>query len=201
MTGEINTASNIGSSPGIGLFIQKTGVNLEFRKVGSGSEALVISLSAPPYQYPDSCSPSPLFSPSPYLSPSSPSSPALLFTADPISISHRLLADLSADDHTLLVPRTGVRGFLNPVSGKTPTLPAHLVTKAYADTAGADKNYVHNQISAATTWTVLHNLNKYPTVNVIDSGNTVVLGDIVYNSLNQLTVTLSALSTGKVYCN
>lgn len=201
MSGEINTASNVGPIDGTDLFIQKTGVNLEFRKVGSGDAGLIISLETPDaYNYPDSCSPSPFSSPSPFPSPS-PFSPAVIFTADPTGISHRILAFLDADSHMAMVPRTGVRGFTAAVTGKTPVLPGHLATKAYADVAATDKNYVHNQIRAATIWTVVHNLNKYPTVSVIDSGDTVVLGDITYNSLSQLTVTLSALSTGKVYCN
>jgi hypothetical protein len=211
MTGESNTASNLSSSGGIGPFIQKINTNLEFRRLVSESDALIISLDTPDrYNYPDPCisgspSPSPgspYVSPSPYPSPS-PFSPAIVFTVHVPGVSHRLLSlgAVSADDHQYLIPRTGARGFSDVVSGQTPTSATHLATKAYVDATGSDRTYVHNQISASTSWTVVHNLNKYPTVSVIDSGSTVVLGDITYNSVNQLTVTLSALSTGKVYCN
>lgn len=66
---------------------------------------------------------------------------------------------------------------------------------------GTDANYIHTQSVAATTWTVTHNLNKYPAVMIVDSANSVVIGSINYLSLNSLEVELSALSTGKVYCN
>ena len=66
--------------------------------------------------------------------------------------------------------------------------------------------YVHNQSSASNTWTVTHNLRRFPSVTVIDSGNTKVSGTVVYNSKNQLTITFfsggSTLSfSGKAYLN
>ena len=69
-----------------------------------------------------------------------------------------------------------------------------------------DATYTHTQSSTANTWTITHNLNRYPSVTVIDSGNTVVTGTVVYNSANQLTVTFfsadSALAfSGKAYLN
>ena len=72
--------------------------------------------------------------------------------------------------------------------------------------AWTDATYTHNQSSISDTWTINHNLGRYPSVTVIDSGNTVVQGTIVYNSANQLTVTFfsadSALAfSGKAYLN
>ena len=34
---------------------------------------------------------------------------------------------------------------------------------------GVDKNYVHEQSSPSTTWTVDHNLNKRVAISVVDS--------------------------------
>jgi len=70
----------------------------------------------------------------------------------------------------------------------------------------SDKTYVHKQQSAASVWTITHNLNKYPSVTIVDSGFTVVYGEIEYLSKNQLQVTfkegnqLSAFS-GEAYLN
>ena len=66
--------------------------------------------------------------------------------------------------------------------------------------------YIHNQSSVSNTWTVNHNLRRFPSVTVVDSGNTIVEGTVVYNSNKQLTITFfsagSALAfSGKAYLN
>ena len=66
--------------------------------------------------------------------------------------------------------------------------------------------YTHSQTSSSDTWVITHNLGRFPSVAVVDTGNTIVLGSITYNSSNQLTVTFfsggSALATtGKAYLN
>lgn len=64
-----------------------------------------------------------------------------------------------------------------------------------------DKNYVHDQIASSKTWTINHNLNKYPSVMVINSAGTVALGEITYTSLNQVVITFSAQFSGKAFLN
>tara|TARA_R100000479_G_C6286038_1_gene164752 strand:+ start:384 stop:638 length:255 start_codon:yes stop_codon:yes gene_type:complete len=69
-----------------------------------------------------------------------------------------------------------------------------------------DITYTHNQSSTSDTWTITHNLNRFPSVTVVDSANTVVIGTIVYNSVNQLTITFFAGGSavafqGKAYLN
>lgn len=64
-----------------------------------------------------------------------------------------------------------------------------------------DLTYVHTQSSAATVWTINHNLGKYPTVTVIDSGDNVVIGDVTYLDINNLTVEFSAAFGGKAILN
>ena len=66
--------------------------------------------------------------------------------------------------------------------------------------------YTHSQTSSSDTWTITHNLGRYPSVTVVDTGGTVLTAAITYNSANQLTVTFfsggSALATtGKAYLN
>ena len=66
--------------------------------------------------------------------------------------------------------------------------------------------FTHTQSSTSDTWTITHNLAKFPSVTVVDSAETVVIGTIVYNSKNQLTITFfeggSALAfQGKAYLN
>lgn len=74
-------------------------------------------------------------------------------------------------------------------------------TTSVATAAEGDKNYVHTQGAAATSWVVTHNLNKFPSVTVVDSGGTVVMGTVVHNSVNQATLSFSAAFSGKAYFN
>ena len=64
-----------------------------------------------------------------------------------------------------------------------------------------DKNFVYTQNVASSTWVINHNLNKYGSVSIVDSGNTVVNGTIEYNSLDQVTVTFNSAFAGKAFVN
>ena len=68
----------------------------------------------------------------------------------------------------------------------------------YITLTGADR-HVHTQGSAATTWTVVHTLGGRPSVTVVDSTGTVVVGDVTYNSDTQVTITFSAAFSGSAY--
>tara|TARA_R110002153_G_scaffold113977_1_gene256540 strand:+ start:209 stop:472 length:264 start_codon:yes stop_codon:yes gene_type:complete len=75
-------------------------------------------------------------------------------------------------------------------------------TNIIAGTSGAaDANYVHDQGSASATWVVTHGLGKLCSVTVVDTANTVVIGDITYNSVNQVTLKFSGSFSGKAYFN
>ena len=41
-----------------------------------------------------------------------------------------------------------------------------------------DKTYRHPQIQASSSWIIVHNLDKYPSVTIVDSANNVVMGEI-----------------------
>lgn len=75
-----------------------------------------------------------------------------------------------------------------------------LISDMIGDSA-YDSNYIHTQLSSSASWVVNHNLNKYPSVTVVDSANSVVIGDIQYNSVNQLTITFVGAFSGKAYIN
>ena len=69
-----------------------------------------------------------------------------------------------------------------------------------------DITFTHNQNTTSNTCTITHNLNRFPSVTVVDSADTIVYGTVVYNSANQLTITFfegsSALAfQGKAYLN
>ena len=64
-----------------------------------------------------------------------------------------------------------------------------------------DLNYTHNQTIASATWTISHNLNKFPSVTVVDSANRQVFCQAEYIDANNLTLTFSAAFKGKAFCN
>jgi len=64
-----------------------------------------------------------------------------------------------------------------------------------------DKTYVHTQGVASATWVVTHGLNKYPSVTIIDYANNIVHGAVEYDSLNQTTITFTAIFDGTAYFN
>jgi hypothetical protein len=70
-----------------------------------------------------------------------------------------------------------------------------------APSLGGDLSYVHTQTVPAASWTINHNLGKYPAVTVADSSGSVVEGDVVYLSLNFLRIDFSASFGGVAYLN
>lgn len=61
--------------------------------------------------------------------------------------------------------------------------------------------FVFEQAAASDTWVVVHNLNKYPSVTVVDSAGTQFMVQVEYNSKNQLTIYINGATTGKAYLN
>ena len=61
--------------------------------------------------------------------------------------------------------------------------------------------YVHEQGVASAVWTVQHNLNKYPSVNVVDSAGNEIISEVTYNDENSVTITMNGASKGRAYLN
>jgi hypothetical protein len=92
------------------------------------------------------------------------------------------------------------------VAGTTSTPPNADTTNweliaAKGDPGPGSATYTHTQGTLAATWNVVHNLGKYPSVSVVDSGGSVVIPNVVYVDANNVTVTFGAATSGKVYCN
>ena len=66
----------------------------------------------------------------------------------------------------------------------------------------SDKNFVFNQTDVASdTWVITHNLNKYPSVTVLDSSKNEVVGEVTYTNENQLTIKFSGAFKGSATLN
>lgn len=64
-----------------------------------------------------------------------------------------------------------------------------------------DKTYIHIQSLASDVWHVIHNLKKYPSVSIVDSGGSLVVGEVTYLSENTLDISFSASFSGSAYLN
>lgn len=64
-----------------------------------------------------------------------------------------------------------------------------------------DLSFLHEQPSASDTWTIAHNLGKYPSVTVVDSAGDECEGVTNYVGLNQVVISFSAAFAGRAFLN
>ena len=67
--------------------------------------------------------------------------------------------------------------------------------------SGKDAHFTYTQVTPSNTWDVTHNLNKKPSVTVVDSADSVVIGDVQYLNNNQVRLTFVGAFSGKAYFN
>lgn len=66
---------------------------------------------------------------------------------------------------------------------------------------GIDRTYIHDQSTASDTWTIQHNLGKYPSVTVVDSAGTICEGTVTYMDTNTIVCNFNGAFSGKAYLN
>jgi len=64
-----------------------------------------------------------------------------------------------------------------------------------------ENHYVHTQMVPSATWVIAHEMNKFPSVQIVNNFNEVVIGDIIFDSIDQITLTFSGSFSGKAYLN
>lgn len=74
-------------------------------------------------------------------------------------------------------------------------------TASIAGGAAVDKNFVWTQLSASNTWTIAHNLGKFPSVTIVDTGGNELIPDIDYVDANNVVITFAGATSGKAYFN
>lgn len=60
-------------------------------------------------------------------------------------------------------------------------------------------SFAHTQDVSNSSWVITHNLGFYPNIVVQDSAGSVVEGEIVYDSANQVTLNFQAAFSGMAY--
>ena len=67
--------------------------------------------------------------------------------------------------------------------------------------AEADKTFTFVQSSSSTEWSIQHDMDKYPSVSVVNNNNVLMYGNITYVDTNNLIINFSAGFSGKAYLN
>lgn len=131
--------------------------------------------------------------------------PDVTFTAD-------IKTETSTIDHTQLVNRsvpnqhpieaiTGLREALdnvvNNIEGGSNIEVERQGDRAIINSA----TFIFEQGIASDVWVITHNLNKAPSITLVDSSGAEFQAKKVYNSLNQVTIYLNGATTGKAYLN
>lgn len=68
-------------------------------------------------------------------------------------------------------------------------LPGHSVT------------YTHTQITPLSVWNIQHNLDKRPSVSIVDSGGSLIMGSVTYLDNNNIELSFSSSFAGYAYLN
>lgn len=61
------------------------------------------------------------------------------------------------------------------------------------------RRHIHTQAVASTTWTITHTLGGKPSVTIVDSADTVVVGEVTYNSNSEVVVNFTSAFSGFAY--
>ena len=64
-----------------------------------------------------------------------------------------------------------------------------------------DKHFTYIKSTPDKVWEITHDLDKYPSVTIVDSAGSVLRGVIPYTSKSAVRVTVSAAFSGKAYLN
>lgn len=75
------------------------------------------------------------------------------------------------------------------------------VSKEEKQKIGKSETYVHNQMASSSVWEIEHNLGKFPSITIVDSAGTTVIGDVIYVSENLVQVKFSSEFAGKALLN
>ena len=65
--------------------------------------------------------------------------------------------------------------------------------------AGNTRRHVHVQSVPSTVWVIIHSLGGKPSVMVTDTADTVVIGEVKYDSNTQITVEFTTAFSGYAY--
>lgn len=101
------------------------------------------------------------------------------------------VTDDNTINNTMPVDSTVISYSEHPVSGSA-------VSAAIAQ---ATATFIFDAAEASDVWEIRHNLNKYPTVTIVDSAGTEQTGCVEYVNENVCRVKMNSAFKGKAYLN
>ena len=75
------------------------------------------------------------------------------------------------------------------------------IRKTSAGVVWTDRTFTFNQTVSTSTWSIIHNMNCYPSVTVVDSVSNIVHGDVQYLDANRIVINFVGAFKGKAYLN
>lgn len=75
------------------------------------------------------------------------------------------------------------------------------VAPAIIVTSGASTTFTWTQSIPLSVWTIPHNLNKFPSISVVDNLGNVIYPDVSYVDSNSVQITHGSAFAGKAYLN
>jgi len=71
----------------------------------------------------------------------------------------------------------------------------------YQGSGGSDASFEFVQAQPADTWTINHNLGKFPSVTIVDTAGDEVEGNVNHISNTQVVLSFSAAFSGRAFLN
>lgn len=106
---------------------------------------------------------------------------------------------VNTNPDVIIFPTTGVKG--EPGTPGTPGAPGSPGPPGPQGPEGTQTTYTFTQLSPVTLWVIQHNLNRYPSVTVIDSGGSEIIPNILYIDNNRIHLSFDNITSGKAYLN
>ena len=75
------------------------------------------------------------------------------------------------------------------------------VTQLVEGMGAVDARVVYQQMTPSAQWDIAHDLGKYPSVMVVDSAGSLVIGNVRYLDENSVRLTFAAPFAGAAYLN
>lgn len=77
--------------------------------------------------------------------------------------------------------------------------PNNVIIRSTSPASSTTRRHVHSQSVVSDEWVIIHSLGGYPSVTIVDTSRTYVIGEVKYDSTTQITVSFSAAFSGYAY--